>query len=70
MFNLIQLSLIQMNMTRHPENVAYREDLLGRYMYVFQPHAESSLVRDWMADSRLKDVLGSIIGAHLLNWLV
>ena len=32
---------------------------------MFQPHAESSLVREWMTDARLKDVLGSIIGAHL-----
>lgn len=45
-----------------------REELLGRYMYIFHPHAVSALVRDWMVDQRLRDVLGSIIGAHIPGW--
>jgi phytanoyl-CoA hydroxylase len=45
-----------------------REELLGRYMYVFQPHAVSSLVREWMVDRRLRNVLGSVVGAHLPGW--
>ena len=45
-----------------------REELLGRYMYIFQPHGTSALVREWMVDRRLRDVLGSIIGAHIPGW--
>ena len=45
-----------------------REELLGRYMYIFQPHAASALVREWMVDCRLRGVLGAIVGAHLPNW--
>jgi hypothetical protein len=45
-----------------------REELLGRYMYIFQPHAASELVRAWMVDQRLRGVLGSIVGAHLPGW--
>lgn len=45
-----------------------REEVLGRYMYIFQPHAVSTLVREWMVDRRLRDVLGSIVGAHISGW--
>lgn len=45
-----------------------RDELLGRYMYIFQPHAASALVREWMVDRRLREVLGSIIGAHIPGW--
>ena len=45
-----------------------RDELLGRYMYIFQPHAASSLIREWIVDRRLRDVLGSIVGSHLPGW--
>lgn len=42
--------------------------LLGRYMYIGEPHAYSAIIRNYITHPRICSVLDHIIGAHIPFW--